>query len=297
MAYQWGQTPLIYKFKSAFHMKFLKRFFHMFSGWHQPAEPEQFSADSNIRFTCPPEELLPLTPCEQDELDILLQTSHLPIDAIGDLTALDGFLTCLVIGPKPIQPSEWLYNLFDGQCPKLTESNTTRLLALIQRQHHSIALGFARPKVYYRPLFAGFTRAKKAKPVGGKLHSAQWWCSGFMRATGLRWREWGKLLDPGNTYSLLYMPWILGTTEGHEQQMQRALDYYLNEGYAPDDAQHMVARWLVLPGTHLRMVSDLKKCIMHIHAYWKQDKRIWMKFKTPTISPSYKSTQAPFQDQ
>ncbi len=255
-------------------MKFLNYFIHLLTGLRDPYKPKERCLDPIIRFTCQPKELVPLTAEEQDELDVLLQKAKLPTDAISDITTLDGFLTCLVIGPKRVMPDEWLCKLFDGQRPALTDIGTTRLLTLIERHHHSITLDFVRTKPNFRPLFIGFTRAKKAKPVGKQLRPIECWCDGFMVATDLRWGNWCKLLDTDDSFSLLYSPWILGTADGEEQKMQQALDYYLDEGYgyAPEEAKLMVLRWLTLPGTHLRNVSSLKKSILHIHAYWQQGK-------------------------
>ena len=258
----------------------------------------QFSADQSIVFTCQPEELHPLTPSEQDELDTLLKASKASdvlANAISDITSLDGFLTCMVIGPQPTNQGEWLYYLFDGQLPKLTDIDTTRLLALIQRHHHSLTLDFAKTKPHYRPLFTNFTRAKNAKPVGKKLRDELYWCNGFMQATQLRWTQWHKLLDPHESYSLLYGPWLLGTAEGHDWQMKEVRNCYRDEGYDAEEVHHMALRWFTLPSTHVRTLADLKKSILHIHAYWKMSESVRQKMRKPLIGYAYKIGQVPFQ--
>ena len=49
----------------------------------------------------------PLTEAELDELEAFLASDAVPQDCM-DLEMLDGYLTAIVSGPEPIQPSEWL---------------------------------------------------------------------------------------------------------------------------------------------------------------------------------------------
>ena len=211
---------------------------------------------------------IPLSAQELDELDRLLR-SALPQQArLGNITALDGFLTCLTIGPH-ITPEEWLGTLFPEVSP-LEQELTERLMNLIERRHQHLAADLTRTKPRFQPLFVGFTTAKTARPLGRHAGAIQTWCAGFMAGTDLRPRAWKKLLNINDAYSPLYMLWLLGTLEGHQKQWHDAVQCYRDEGYDAEQAEQMTLRWYGLPGMRRREVSDLKKSILQLQAHWRK---------------------------
>lgn len=246
-------------------MKLVALLSNLFHAQRRPRSSEIGAALAS-RFTLSSSKPLPLDPKEQDELDALLHAA-MPGDGLDGVTALDGFLTCLVVGPD-IAPEEWLDFLFHGQPPFEDDARTARLLALIERRYRHIAFDFARPKPRYQPLFAGFSAAKTAPPLGRKVGSVYVWCIGFMAGTDLRSRAWDRLLDTRDSYSPLYMPWLLGTPEGSEKRRDDALEWYLDEGFNEEEAEQMVLRWYGLPGTKRNTVSSLKKAMMALYVHW-----------------------------
>lgn len=63
------------------------------------------------------EALAPLTASELQEIADFLRQHDVHWGYLADLYALDGFLTCVVIGPEPIPAGEWLAALFGGTLP------------------------------------------------------------------------------------------------------------------------------------------------------------------------------------
>lgn len=225
---------------------------------------------------------------EQEELHKLLQRAGFPLSAITTLTMLDGFLTCLVIGPQMIPAKEWQSTLCGARHPDLSEPDSRQLTTLIDRHHQHIRQGFNKSKPTFRLLFKDYTRAKNAKPVAGQLNTIYEWCTGFMRATEICQTRWKPLLNQKDCHSILYMIWLLGTIEGGKQMRSQAMQCYVDDGYDALEARHMVIRWLGLRGTQLKNVADLKKSLIHIYDYWKQGSLCEMRDGFPTISYEYR---------
>lgn len=225
---------------------------------------------------------------EQEELHQLLQRAGFPLSAITTLTMLDGFLTCLVIGPQKIPAKEWQSTLCGARHPDLSEPDFHQLTTLIDRHHQHIRQGFEKSKPTFRLLFKDYTRAKNAKPVARQLNTIYEWCTGFMRATEICPTRWELLLNQEDSHSILYMIWLLGTIEGCEQMRSQAMQCYMDDGYDELEARHMMIRWLGLRGTQLKNIADLKKSLIHIHDYWKQGSLCEMRDGFPTISYEYR---------
>ena len=111
---------------------------------------------------------------------------HQPHDGwLADIHALDGFLACVIVGPEPIGPGEWIGWMFkQGGVP----ADANRMLALMARHMNGIADQLVSRPVRYTPLIETHPQlASAADPLDA-------WCQGFMTATALRDRQWEKLL-------------------------------------------------------------------------------------------------------
>jgi yecA family protein len=247
-----------------FYSKMIAGLFKKFLATSHDSKPVGTGPVLATHFTRTPQKPAPLSGKEQDELDHLLGNA-LADDVLGCVTALDGFLTLLAVGPH-IAPEEWLGFLFPEALP-LDDEQTRRMLTLIERRHHHIVFDLARTKPHFEPLFVGFTQAKTAKPLGRRVFHNGLWCAGFMAGTDLRPHKWGKLLDTNNESSPLYTPWMLGTPEGEEKRWNETIQYYRDSGYDANEARLMTLRWYGLPGPRRALNSELKKLVLNLLAH------------------------------
>lgn len=185
----------------------------------------------------------PLSQAECKELRTFLSRKDAPAGAVRELPALDGFLTCVVIGPDALMPSHWLPVLFGGVLPEFEDARRMeRMLGMILRHMNWIVLRFQESPPLFVPLLSR-RRAGKRDPVIGS------WCVGFMRAADLCRAKWMTLLNRGDPGSLLYPIWLHASEEGGEHLR-------------------------VAPGTELSSApaepgaDALERSVLALHAHW-----------------------------
>lgn len=147
-----------------------------------------------------------LTTEEMLALDAFLSSNVVPETAM-DLYALEGFLTAIVIGPKPVSPSQWLPWIWDldaGKAEVAFESpeQANQIMGLLMRFLNAIAAQFETAPREFDPLFDPTTNDGSATD----------WCDGFLVGTQFYSRDWGTLwtLKP-----VLGTPFLrLGTEKG-----------------------------------------------------------------------------------
>lgn len=184
---------------------------------------------------------LPLTVPELREIADFLQRHHVHRGYLADIYALDGFLTCVVIGPEPIPAGEWINALFAGEIP--TSKDNTELdhqLALITRLSNSIATQFLAQKPTYQPLF------EMHPGLGQDLWPLDAWCQGFMTATMLRDAQWEPLLRQADSAAWLYPIWERASVSSKKPAKKRNPDRKARTFNA----------------------AQLKVAVLNIRAYW-----------------------------
>ena len=152
-------------------------------------------------------------PLSDDELNHLAKwlARHKPHDGwLADIHALDGFLTCIVVGPALIGPGEWLAWMFKARQPPAFERN----LPLIMRRMNAIADQCAARPRSYRPLLETHSHLR------GRADPLDAWCQGFMTATVLRDRQWEKLLKKRDLALWLYPIWERASRAGDKPAAQ-----------------------------------------------------------------------------
>ena len=138
----------------------------------------------------------PLSDAELDELENFLASDAVPEDCM-DLEMLDGFLASIVSGPEPIQPSEWLPQVWsDGglsTTPAYGNSEQAQtIMALILRHMVGIQRTLAESPTRFKPLLY-LPEEKKSddkQPLEGTA-----WCEGYMAGIKLRDEAWQPLYD------------------------------------------------------------------------------------------------------
>ena len=85
-----------------------------------------------------------------EELDLWLASDHAPAKGGWNVSAVDGFLAGIVVGPEPIEPKEWMRLIF-GARPLGTDGDAA-VQAVLDR-HGVIAKILAKAPASYAPLF------------------------------------------------------------------------------------------------------------------------------------------------
>jgi uncharacterized protein len=184
--------------------------------------------------------LTPLSSDEIAELADFLDSDTVPETCL-DFVMLDGFLTCVVIGPDLILPSEWMPQVWgDPEGPKFeTIEEALHVSELMFRHMNGIAAHFMEGRPGFPPMLQMFHDG------GAEEFEAERWCNGFLLAMDLRLEEWTRFLK--SREGLLAMPLMtLGTAEGD------------NDIETSDDPR--ASRDL--------FVKHLAPSVTGIHAYW-----------------------------
>lgn len=116
------------------------------------------------------------------------RTSRLcPVDRIS---ALDGFLTAILIGPKFLDPRDWIASI-TGEAALSAPEGTRDHLAVqaIVAHHNRISTTLSEAPETYRPLF-------EVDPVIGL--ETTYWLVGFVRGRDLAKRAWSAVHDPSS---------------------------------------------------------------------------------------------------
>jgi uncharacterized protein len=138
-------------------------------------------------------------PIDLDALDNYLMSDHAPDDSMG-LSALDGFLTGIVVGPELILPSEWLPVIWGGAEPEFqTEAEMRAVLGAIMGRYDEIIRCLHLDPDGFEPIFM-------EGPEGAVI--AADWADGFLDAVALRQTAWKPLLE-NDSAGILMAPLFL----------------------------------------------------------------------------------------
>ena len=172
-------------------------------------------------------------------LEHYLRSDLMPEGGMG-LSELDGFLTCLVVGPEMIPPHEWLPAIWGGEEPEFASEDVARtILAAIMARYNEIATCFETNAETFTPIYL--------EDTDGTLLTMDW-VLGFLEAVSLRVDAWQPLVrDP--EAELVLTPLLLFTqSEEIKAELGDAFDEAAFLANAPD----------LLPA-----------CAIGIHAFWK----------------------------
>jgi uncharacterized protein len=129
----------------------------------------------------------PLTDAEYDLMSYVLD--HLGDEHAMNLEKLDGFFTALICGPSPVDPNEYLPEIWGGEMADeeafSSQQELKDFLDLIMRHRASVADTLQSGDVFL-PLLL--------EDDHGIAHANDW-AQGFMRGMELRREDWVELLD------------------------------------------------------------------------------------------------------
>jgi uncharacterized protein len=157
-----------------------------------------------------------------EELELWLASDQAPAKGGWNVSAVDGLIAGIVIGPEPIEPKEWTRLIF-GARPLGPDGEAT-LQAMLDR-HDAVAKILAKAPASYAPLFM---RTDEGVVL------AQDWAAGFLAAIRLRLEAWRPLLEAAETSRLL-LPILVHIpapgAEGHIADLPASARQHLAEAY------------------------------------------------------------------
>ena len=135
-----------------------------------------------------------------EELELWLASDHAPAKGGWNVSAVDGLLAGILVGPEPIEPEEWTRLIFGARL--LGRDGDAALQAVLDR-HAAIARDLAEAPARYAPLFM---RTDEGVVL------AQDWAAGFLAAVRLRLEAWRPLLE-GPAWLELLLPILVHTPD------------------------------------------------------------------------------------
>ena len=159
----------------------------------------------------------PLTEIETAELDDFLMS-----DAISDdtmmLSALDGYMTALVIGPETVPLSDWLPGVWgeqrSGGLAFESNAKASRVLGLMLRHMNGIVAYFEAEPDGFAPMFDEVVYEE-----GGREYlDGEMWAVGFMQGVALREEAWAPLFEDAQAQAWWRPLYLLGAPEISEEE-------------------------------------------------------------------------------
>ena len=126
-----------------------------------------------------------------EELELWLASDQAPAQGGWNVSAVDGLIAGIIIGPEPIEPKEWTRLIFGAR--PLGPDGEAALQAVLDR-HDAVAKILAKAPASYAPLFM---RTDEGVVL------AQDWAAGFLAAIRLRLEAWRPLLEAAEASRLL----------------------------------------------------------------------------------------------
>lgn len=124
-----------------------------------------------------------------DEADLDALDTYLgSVDAAGDcmlLSELDGFMTGVVLAPRPVAEAEWIPVAFGARPCFASPEQRERILDIVRRRAAFVEATLRQDPDEYAPIFW-------TDEMGQPL--ADDWANGFRRAISLREAEWTPLI-------------------------------------------------------------------------------------------------------
>lgn len=158
----------------------------------------------------------PLSDEELRSLDDLL--AGLPAEQAMNIEQLDGFLTALLLAPKPastLAGADWIPTVWGGdgpgEAPFASGKQKKRAIVLVLRHLHALDRQIHHQPDAWEPVFSVAETAD-----GDELADAEDWCIGFLQATTLDPEGWSRLFDDAALGPLLVPIGLLG---GDESQL------------------------------------------------------------------------------
>ncbi|MBA4340800.1 MAG: YecA family protein [Methylibium sp.] len=197
----------------------------------------------------PSSDNLPLTDEELDGLD--RQLNALPGDAAMNIEALDGYLTGLLLSPRPLADlpgRDWLPPVWGGDgddgAPFASGKQRKKLVLLVLRHLHSIACLLRDRPDGWQPIFSIAEQSD-----GEELTDAEDWCIGFMQAADLDSEGWAPRFEDPVLAEVLKPIVSLGGDETllDDEAREQLADIVARDGLSRSVPDAVLALWSYRP--------------------------------------------------
>lgn len=188
---------------------------------------------------------LPLSDAELDGLD--RQLNALPGDAAMNIEALDGYLTGLLLSPRPLSErpgGDWLPQVWGGDgpdgAPFASGKQRKKLVLLVLRHLHNIACQLRDQPDGWQPIFSIAEQAD-----GEELTDAEDWCIGFMLAADLDSAGWAPRFEDPVLAEVLKPIVSLGGDESQldDEAREQLADIVARDGLSRSVPDAVLALW------------------------------------------------------
>ena len=161
--------------------------------------------------------MAPLSDEELDDLDQFL-VSDLTSDETMGLSALDGYLTAIVLGPTTLLPSQWLPGVWgptEEHAPEFqSPEQAQHIFELILRHMNGIIWSLQRDEGDFDPLFDITTYPNNPHDY----EDGEMWAYGFMQGIELCRADWQPMFDDPEAMKALRPIYLLGSDEPTEEE-------------------------------------------------------------------------------
>jgi uncharacterized protein len=159
-------------------------------------------------------------------------------EGILDISELDGFLTAIISGPRPLTPSEWLpvvWGEFEPAWGSVEESEA--IVSLMLRHMNGIVNTLSEAPEEFEPIVL------EVEEDEATVTSVEEWCLGFMKGVGLAadaWRKGGK-----EVMDMLFPIVVFTTSEGRNSLAELDADELATlKRSIPTSVRKLHAFWL-----------------------------------------------------
>ncbi len=126
-------------------------------------------------------------------------------EGVLDISELDGFLTAIISGPRPIVPSEWLPVLWGEFEPKWGSTEESEaIISMVLRHMNGIVNILTESPAEYEPIVL------EVEEDDMTVTSVEEWCLGYMKGVGLSTEAWRHA---GEEVMEMLFPIMVFTTE------------------------------------------------------------------------------------
>jgi uncharacterized protein len=160
-------------------------------------------------------------------------------EGVLDISELDGFLTAIISGPRPVMPSEWLpvvWGEFEPEWASAEESES--IISLVLRHMNDIVNTLTEAPEEFEPIVLEVEVEEEDETVT----SVEEWCLGYMKGVGLAADAWHSAGE--EVMEMLFPIVIFTTREGRN-------------GLAELDAEELAT-----------LKRSIPTAVRKLHAYW-----------------------------
>ena len=128
-------------------------------------------------------------------------------EGVLDISELDGFLTAIISGPRPILPSEWLPVLWGQFEPKWESAEESEaIISLVLRHMNGLVNTLTEKPADFEPIVL------EVEEDEATVTSVEEWCLGYMKGVGLATDAWRMAGE--EAMEMLFPIMVFTTSEG-----------------------------------------------------------------------------------